>query len=342
MVQPVVGGDHSPLADMWPGVEIRHLVALVAIADAGTIGRAADRIGYTQSAVSQQIGSLERIVGIPLLDRPGGPRPTGLTDAGQALLRHARAALAELRHARDEVRAIADGGRGVLRLGTIQSTGTRIVPDLLREFSLRQDSFDVAVHERADSDALLEWVAAERLDVCFGVEPLRPGQWETQHLLDDPFVLLAPRDAPEACFDSVSIDHVATLPLIAAKNDVNFRIASAAMDRAATSPNFTFRSDDNWMIQRCVAVGLGYSVAPLLSVDPADPATATVPIDGPTPFRRIHLVWREGARLSQPYRLLIETAVDVCADLYDTWPDLDGRISGTENVADAIQETCPG
>ena len=66
-------------ADRWLGVELRHLAALQAIAAEGTFGKAARRLGYTQSAVSQQIATLERIVGERLLDRPGGPRPVALT-----------------------------------------------------------------------------------------------------------------------------------------------------------------------------------------------------------------------------------------------------------------------
>src|SRR5215831_5267132 len=83
-------------SDHWLGVELRHLAALEAVAQAGSFGRAAARLGYTQSAVSQQIAALERIVGERLLERPGGPRPVALTEAGELLLRHAGAIMARL------------------------------------------------------------------------------------------------------------------------------------------------------------------------------------------------------------------------------------------------------
>jgi len=83
-------------ADRWLGLDLRHLVALKTIADEGSFGRAADRLGYTQSAISQQIATLERIVGLRLIERPGGPRPISLTEAGQILLRHADAIQARL------------------------------------------------------------------------------------------------------------------------------------------------------------------------------------------------------------------------------------------------------
>ena len=79
-----------PLRDL----ELRHLAALDAVATEGTFGRAALRLGYTQSAVSQQIAALERLVGAALFDRPGGPRPVELTPLGDLLLEHALARLA--------------------------------------------------------------------------------------------------------------------------------------------------------------------------------------------------------------------------------------------------------
>src|SRR3546814_14545735 len=102
-------------------LELRHLQALVAVADTGTFGKAAEQLGFTQSAVSQQIAALERAVGTPVFDRPGGPRPVRLTEAGEVLLEHARAVLTTLRGALADVDAMTSGTRGRLRVGTIQS-----------------------------------------------------------------------------------------------------------------------------------------------------------------------------------------------------------------------------
>ena len=78
-------------------LDMRLLVAFDAVATEGTFGRAAERLGYTQSAVSQQIASLERVIGDQVFDRPGGPRPVELTPLGALLLEHSRVLLRDLR-----------------------------------------------------------------------------------------------------------------------------------------------------------------------------------------------------------------------------------------------------
>src|SRR5216683_3141892 len=74
--------------DRWRGVELRHLVALDAVGRHRSFNAAARELGYTQSAVSQQIAQLERVVGQRLVDRPGGPRHVDVfeeTDAADLL-----------------------------------------------------------------------------------------------------------------------------------------------------------------------------------------------------------------------------------------------------------------
>src|SRR3954467_965538 len=97
-------------SDRWLGVELRHLAALQAVAEEGSFGRAATRLGYTQSAVSQQIATLERLVGERLVERPGGPRPVSLTEAGTVLLRHADGIVARAPGAEAGLPSLRRGG----------------------------------------------------------------------------------------------------------------------------------------------------------------------------------------------------------------------------------------
>src|SRR5258707_11576717 len=112
----------------WLGIEIRHFAALQAIASQGSFGRAAEELGYTQSAISQQIATLERIVGERLVERPGGSRPVSLTEAGEVLLRHASGITARLAAAQADIAALSAGTAGSLKIGTYQSVGARVLP----------------------------------------------------------------------------------------------------------------------------------------------------------------------------------------------------------------------
>ncbi len=121
-------------ADNWLGVEVRHLAALEAVARTGSFGRAALELGYTQSAVSQQIAALERIVGEKLVERPGGPRAVSMTEAGELLLRHAEAIVNRLDAARADMAALRAGETGTLRVATYQSISARVLPLVMRRF----------------------------------------------------------------------------------------------------------------------------------------------------------------------------------------------------------------
>src|SRR2546430_9523073 len=117
--------------DQWLGVELRHLAALEAVAEEGSFGRAARRLGYTQSAVSQQIAQLEKVVGAKLVERPGGPRAVSLTDAGRLLLRHADAIVARLAAAQADMAALQAGEAGPPRGGHPPSGGAPLPPRLV-------------------------------------------------------------------------------------------------------------------------------------------------------------------------------------------------------------------
>src|ERR1041385_8342048 len=120
--------------DRWLGVEIRHFAALEAIAAEGSFGRAAERLGYTQSAASQQIATLARIVREGPVEGPGGPRPVSLTEAGELLLGHAESIVARLQAAQADLHALQTGEAGTLRVGMFQSAGARLLPEVMRRF----------------------------------------------------------------------------------------------------------------------------------------------------------------------------------------------------------------
>src|SRR5256885_15173880 len=112
----------------WLGIDLRDLAALEAVARTRSFGGAARELGYTQSAVSQQIAQLERIVGQQLFHRPGGPRRVEPTEAGLLLLGHADAIVARLDAARADMAALAEGSAGKLPGGLYPGGGPRLPP----------------------------------------------------------------------------------------------------------------------------------------------------------------------------------------------------------------------
>lgn len=298
-----------------PGLEFRHLVALVAIAEAGTISRAAETLGYTQSAVSQQLAALERSVGAAVFERPGGPRPLRLTDAGEAMLAHARTVLTQLRAAEADVRAVVSGEHGRLRVGTVQSAGTRILPDVLRRYHVERAGIDVQLRESSDPADLLLLLDDGELDVTFCELPVGPGPFETRHVLDDPIVLLAPAESPEATMASVPIEHAVTLPLIGHRGAQCLGLTLRCFSELDAAPRFVFHSDDNTTLQGCVGAGLGYAVVPMLTVELLDPATAVIALT-PTPApRQLGLAWHADRRRPTSLDAFIDVVGEVCAGL---------------------------
>ena len=303
-------------ADRWLGLDHRHLVALTAIADEGSFGRAAARLGYTQSAISQQIASLERIVGLRLIERPGGPRPISLTEAGRILLRHAEAIEARLMAAKADMLALEAGDAGQLRVGTFQSVGARIIPTLLRRFSDAHPKVEVLLRESADESELLEMIERGELDLTFWTLPVGAEPYESVELLRDPYVLVVPAESPLADLKRApTLKEIALQPLIgfnrcSAMNEVESHLASTGR-----SPNIVFRSDNNGTVQGLVGAGVGVSIAPLLTVDEDDPSTVTIDLRGRIPARVIGLVWHRDRHRSAAAGAFIESAITVCREL---------------------------
>ena len=302
--------------DQWLGVELRHLAALQAVAREGTFGRAAEALGYTQSAISQQIATLERLVGARLLERPGGPRPVSLTEAGELLLRHADGILARLHAAQADLAALSDGSAGKLRVGAYQSVGARILPELLRRFAGAWPQVEVTLTESANDYALIAAVERGELDLAFVMLPVEEGSFEWVELMEDPYVLVVPADSPLA-----RRGKPATRRDIAGMNLIGFRSCRSVADVEAqlrvdgTDPNVVFRSDDNGTVQGLVAAGMGVAFAPLLTVEPNDDRVAVLELVPNAPPREIGIAWHRDRYRSPAAAAFVDTAAAVCEEL---------------------------
>jgi molybdate transport repressor ModE-like protein len=295
--------------DSWLGLELRHLVALKAIAEHGTFGRAAQSLGYTQSAISQQIATLERIVGQKLIDRPGGPRQVSLTEAGELLLRHAEAIAARLHAAQADLVALDAGDVGPLRIGTYQSVGARVLPALLREFTQDWPKVDVTLRESADDQELALLIESGELDLSFVVLPLGPGPYQTAELFRDPYVLVVPKGSSLAGRDRPpSLRELVEHPIISYRTCRTTQRVEDRLRQTGREPRIVFRSDDNGTMQGLVAAGVGIGVMPLLAVDHADESIEVVDLGDRVPPRLIGIAWHRDRRRTRAAEAFVELA----------------------------------
>src|SRR5712691_768334 len=296
----------------WLGVELRHFAALEAVGRTRSFGRAARELGYTQSAVSQQIAQLERNVGQRLVDRPGGPRAVDLTDAGRLLLRHAGAIVAQLDAAQADMAAFAEGAAGPLRVGIFQSVGARILPGLLRRFKKEWPRVEVSVREEIDAADLLRMLEHGELELTFADLPLPEGPFEAEEVLRDPYVLLVAVGSELAGRDSAPpLRELAGVPLIGWRSTGE---PETYLRGRVPGLNIVFRTDDNGTLLGLVAEGLGYAVVPRLVVNLRNPSFAALPFGTRIPPRDIAIVWHRDRYRSAAAQAFAGLARDMGAE----------------------------
>lgn len=302
-----------------PDLEIRHLAALVAVADEGSFARAATALGFTQSAVSQQIASLEKAVGLPVLDRPKGPRPAELTPAGRLLLAHARDVLGRIESVHAELDQLRRGVTGRLVVGTFQSVSSEILPPIVGRMRAEVPQVDIGLFETDDQTALVERICSEELDLAFTVDARDGERLQSELLGYDPFVVLVAADDPIGA--TARPEDISDHPLIG-QPDTN--VCQVLIDQrlsdAGVRPNYVFRSQDNGAVQGMVRSGMGRAIMPLLAVDPEDPGIRVLPLDPPLASRTIQLTRRLGRTLPPAADRFAAIAREVCAERLQPQP----------------------
>jgi DNA-binding transcriptional LysR family regulator len=292
-----------------PSLELRYLIALVTVGNERSFGRAADRLGYTQSAVSQQIAALERSVGLKLVTRPGGRRPVELTDAGARLARHAENIVSSVQLASAEMASLADGRTGSLSVGIYQSIGVRLLPGIVRRLTEICPEIELETVEANDDAEQLERLANGDLDLAFTVVPLADQRFETLELREDPFCLLVPSDSDLGRRGAVELGELASLPLVSFRScRCERRLEVFLSDRGVELDPF-FRSNDNGVLQAMVAAGSGVALLPRLAIDESDEHVTVIDLDGRVPSRVIALAWTRERGLAPAARQFIDAAV---------------------------------
>ena len=302
-------------------LDTRLLLAFRAVATEGTFGRAALRLGYTQSAVSQQIASLERILGSDVFDRPGGPRPVELTPLGRLLFERTGELVGVLESISADVQRYRLGGIGRVDVGTIQSTSTALGTTILRRLLAEQPGLQTRLEERYEEADLLDLLLHGDLDVTFVVNGNPPGI-DSVDVLVDPFVVLA--RAQDVDDGPVTIDRLAAGPLIGQVGSTCQSVIDTGLREAGCEPDYVFRSADNGAVVSMVRAGLGLALLPRLAVldELDDPRLAIRPLAPAIPDRVIRLAWRAGRTLSPAAQRFCAIAVEVAAELGRAHPML--------------------
>ena len=303
--------------DLPVGVEVRHLMALEAVAQTGSFSQAATRLGYAQSAISQQISTLEKAVGHRLVDRPGGPRSVSLTEAGKVLLDHAGHIVARLAAAKADLDAMAAGDAGVLRVGTFQSASARLLPPTLARFRTSWPDINVELRNEGVITNVEGLVRSGQADLAFADVAALVDSHAMVELIRDPEVLITAPDHPLARFDTVDLADLAGVRMISMPGDDACAIRAArALERVGVEPDIVFRSDDNLTTQRLVAIGLGVAIVPLLTIERSIP-DARVAIRGLNANleRQIGIIWHRDRLQSRAAEAFIETAMQISSDV---------------------------
>ncbi|MFE5853961.1 LysR family transcriptional regulator [Streptomyces sp. NPDC056500] len=274
-------------------IEARHLRVLRAVATTGSFSAAARTLGCTQPAVSQQMKALETSAGTPLLIRTG--REMRLTQAGQALVRHASGILAGLTAAEEEVAAIAGLRAGRVRLVSFPSGSSTLVPAALAALRAAHPGTRVSLVDAepprsvemlrdGDCDVALAFRYGKGADGVGGESSGDSAEWDdlvVRPLLTDRLVGLVPEDHRLADAGTVTIADLAEEPWIAGCPRCRRQLVEVC-DAAGFTPRIDFATDDSPAVIGLVKAGLGVAVLPELALETVRlQGTRTIMLDPP-------------------------------------------------------------
>jgi DNA-binding transcriptional LysR family regulator len=272
-------------------MDLRQLSYFVAVAEEGQFTRAAVRVSVAQPAISAQIGRLERELGEPLFRRD--QRGVSLTGAGEALLPHARAALAAAERGRDTIASLRGVLRGRLRVG-VSGPGDRRLAAMLGAFHRAHPAIEITLTED-QNEPLLEAVAHGDVDAALvGMPGPPPAQVRTRVIATDPLVLAVRRDHRLGGRKTVTLRELRDEPMITLAHGTGLRtVLETACRDAGFTPRITAETSELGSLVALAAEGLGVAILPRSALDGAD--VATVRLSRPRLQRRTALAWNPAA-----------------------------------------------
>ena len=288
-------------------MELRQLEYLVAVAEEASFTKAAARLFVTQPCVSAQVRRLERELGQDLLDRGG--RTVQLTEVGAAALPHARAVLAAIDGVRGAVDDLTTLVRGQVAMGSVASSFSLRLPELIADFSLKYPAVEISLTE-GKTDQLADSLRTGRVDVAIiGISAQQPAGLETEMIANETLVGAVSHAHPLAGSASIAVEEIADYALMCLPEGSGLRAASdAAWEAAEVNPKIAFEASDPRVLAQFAARGLGLAVLPERFVRSRSDQLHPVEIRSPHLRAGLALAWRSDARLSPAAKVLLAHA----------------------------------
>lgn len=286
---------------------MKELQAVLAVSEMGSFRRAAAELGYTQSALSHQVASLEEALGWKLFERPGGRGQVSLTPAGAAVCRRARRVLTELEAISADAEQAQRQEAVRVRIGVQQTTAAEIMPYALQAFREQYPGVEVVLSEVDSGAQSFAALARGRLELAFAHNPEPDDRVEAIPLTDDAVGILTRRDGAIASLDRCSFEVLDGLELVAWTRHWKAQLElEEAFNRRGIAPRIVYRTDDNLALQRLVAAGLGHACIGRLAARRAiDPSLTWVAPEELLLPRAVALVYPRLRQMSATVRAMV-------------------------------------
>jgi DNA-binding transcriptional LysR family regulator len=266
---------------------ITQLQVFLAVADRSSFMAAAESLVMSQSAVSHALASLERELGAPLLERGPG-RPVALTELGLRVAADARELVRRSERIAEQSSSYLGLEAGKLRVASVVSVASRVLPSLLGRFRTRHPRVEVVVHEGADPE-VHDWLVGGVADVGFLAIPL-DGLEVVGTVTEDPFMAVLPAGHSLAVRSAIRPDELSREPFVISRSGCE-PLITAWFGSCPPRIEYEVRSVDTMV--GFVREGLGVTILPEL-VHPEDTTGLAIrPLDPPA-TRRVVLARAAG------------------------------------------------
>jgi DNA-binding transcriptional LysR family regulator len=277
-------------------MELRHLRYFEAVARHSHVTRAAEELHIAQPALSKQISQLEHELDVALFDRVG--RNVRLTEAGEALLPHARMVLAQVEAARAEMAERIGLRRGRVAIGTPPTVGTQLLPRALAAFNQTYPGIEFRLHE-AGVQTLLDLLEAGLADIAIVTMPVEDPALTVAELFSEELVVVVGREHPLAERGSVPLEELQHESWVLSPKNYELREATLhACHEAGFTPHVVLDGGEMDTLLHLVAAGVGITIVPRMAIKHSE-RLMMLKVQDRRIQRSLGLVWRAD-RINSP------------------------------------------